>query len=129
MATFGERFKLLRKEKDLNQEDLINDFNKKYNYSFTKSAVSQYENDKRIPEINALSDFANYFKVTIDYLLGRTDIRTPDLEPQSVDERLRALLSDPEMRVAFYDFESWSEEEKKDLIEYIEFKRSKRQRK
>jgi transcriptional regulator with XRE-family HTH domain len=76
MATFGERFKSLRLEKQMGQEELINDFNKKYNFGFTKSAVSQYENGKRIPEIDSLTSFADYFKVSIDYLLGKSDIRS-----------------------------------------------------
>lgn len=74
-STFGKRFKMLRLEKDLKQQELIDDFNKKYHYGFTKSAVSQYENDKRIPEIEALNAFANYFNVSVDFLLGRTDTR------------------------------------------------------
>lgn len=75
MPTFGERFKSLRFEKNMTQEDLINDFNKKFHYNFKKPAVSQYENDKRIPEIQALNDFADYFEVSVDYLLGRSDAR------------------------------------------------------
>ena len=74
MPTFGERFKELRLNKKMKQEELINDFNKKFHYSFTKSAVSQYENDKRIPEIQALNDFAEYFDVSVECLLGKTDI-------------------------------------------------------
>src|SRR3712207_3497179 len=77
-STFGKRFKMLRLEKDLKQQELIDDFNKKYHYGFTKSAVSQYENDKRIPEIEALNAFANYFNVSVDFLLGRSDIRNID---------------------------------------------------
>ncbi|NFB55950.1 XRE family transcriptional regulator [Clostridium botulinum] len=77
-STFGKRFKMLRLEKGLNQQELIDDFNKKYHYGFTKSAVSQYENDKRIPEIGALDAFANYFNVSIDFLLGKSAIRNMD---------------------------------------------------
>jgi len=78
LSTFGERFKTLRLEKKLKQEELINDFNNKYHYSFTRSAVSQYENNKRIPEIDALKDFANYFNVNLDYLIGNSDVRKVD---------------------------------------------------
>lgn len=78
MSTLGQRFKELRKERCLRQEDLLDQFNKKYNYKFTKSAISQYENNKRIPEIKALSDFAEFFGVSIDYLLGKSDIRNYD---------------------------------------------------
>lgn len=54
MPTLGERFKQLRLIKDYTQEDLVNDFNKKYHYNLGKSAISQHENNKRIPEINVL---------------------------------------------------------------------------
>lgn len=94
LATFGERFKMLRSEKNFNQEELIDDFNKKYHYSFTKSAVSQYENDKRIPEISALSDFADYFNVTVDYLLGKSDIRNPYVKYINEEQADHAVESD-----------------------------------
>lgn len=74
-STFGNRFKELRIGKGLKQQELVNEFNKKYHYSFTRAAVSQYENDKRIPEIDALKNFADYFDVSVDYLLGNSDIK------------------------------------------------------
>lgn len=67
--TFGQRFKELRIQKGLKQQELVDDFNKIYGYTFTKSAISQYENDKRKPETEALRDFALYFNVSLDYLL------------------------------------------------------------
>lgn len=75
ISTFGNRFKKLRMEKGLKQQELIDEYNKKYHYSFTRAAVSQYENDKRIPEIDALKSFADYFDVSVDYLLGNSDIK------------------------------------------------------
>lgn len=75
MARFGDRFKLLRKEQNLTQQEIADKINNKYNLTFGKSAVSQYENNKRIPEIFALEKFADYFDVSIDFLLGRTSIR------------------------------------------------------
>ena len=53
----------------LTQEQLVNDFNKKFHYNLGKSAISQYENNKRIPEISLLVDFSNYFEVSVDFLL------------------------------------------------------------
>ncbi len=75
MNTFGQKFKTLRHEKELTQEDLSNEFNAIYHYSFKKSSISQYENNNRIPEIDALKRWAEYFDVSIDWLLGRTDVR------------------------------------------------------
>lgn len=73
--TFGQRFKQLRVEKNLTQQELAEDFNKIYGHNFAKSSISQYENDKRRPETEALKHFSLYFNVSIDYLLGVSDDR------------------------------------------------------
>lgn len=72
MATFGERIKLLRTEKRLTQDKLAEIF------YLNKSSISRYENDIQIPEMSTLEAFANYFNVSVDYLLGKTDIRSID---------------------------------------------------
>lgn len=78
--TFGDRFKKLRIEKGLKQQELADEFNKIYGHTFSKSAVSQYENNKRLPETKALANFASYFGVSVDYLLciddDEIDLRT-----------------------------------------------------
>ena len=74
---FGKRFRSLRRGLDLTQEQFLKIFNTKYNRSFTASAISQYENGKRIPEIDALMDFADHFGVTVDYLLGNEPQKEP----------------------------------------------------
>jgi Helix-turn-helix. len=71
LSTFGQRFKQLRLLKNYTQEQLAHEFNEKYHYTLGKSAISQYENDKRIPEITVLMDIASYFEVSIDFLLCR----------------------------------------------------------
>lgn len=73
--TFGEKFKSLRLEKKLNQQEMVDEFNKLYGYTFTKASISQYEHDKRMPEIEALKDFGLYFNVSVDYLLGKSNDR------------------------------------------------------
>lgn len=69
LNTFGERFKSIRLSKDLTQEQLVDEINERYGYAFTKTTISQYENNKRIPEMNAVRSFAEYFNVSLDYLL------------------------------------------------------------
>ncbi|MCB2291666.1 helix-turn-helix domain-containing protein [Clostridium sp. CS001] len=69
MNTFGARFKSIRLSKNLTQEQLVNEFNGRYGYAFTKTTISQYENNKRIPEMNAIRSFVEYFNVSLDYLL------------------------------------------------------------
>lgn len=86
MATFGERFKFLRTEMNLTQDELVDKFNTTYNTNFNKSTLSQYENDKRKPEINSLEKWAEFFGVSIDYLLGKSDIK--DIE---IDDDIRYI--------------------------------------
>ena len=65
----GKRIKLLRKEHNLTQLD----FSKLVNIANT--TLSQYESGKRIPSDDIKIKIANYFHVSVDYLLGQTDIR------------------------------------------------------
>ncbi|MFA6809254.1 MAG: helix-turn-helix domain-containing protein [Eubacteriales bacterium] len=71
MPTFNKRFKELRKEKNLTQQELADKF------YLNKSSISRYEQGKQMPEIDQLQKFADFFGVSIDYLLGKTDIRDP----------------------------------------------------
>lgn len=89
METFGEVFKKLRIELGYTQEELAENFNKKYHYNFGKSAISQYENDKRIPEIDALAKWADFFQVSIDFLLGKTSIRNSYENHQRISESIK----------------------------------------
>lgn len=94
MNKFGNIFKALREEKGLTQQELVDLFNKQYHYKFGKSAISQYENNKRIPEVEVLQKWAEFFQVGIDYLLGNSDIRNPYKEaPEKTDEDIDLWLS------------------------------------
>jgi transcriptional regulator with XRE-family HTH domain len=66
---FGDRLKKLRSEKDFSQTDLANHFN------MGKSTISNYENNNRLPDINTICRFAEFFDVTLDYIMGKTDNR------------------------------------------------------
>ncbi|MGM9929507.1 MAG: helix-turn-helix domain-containing protein [Bacillus sp. (in: firmicutes)] len=67
--TFGARLRILRKEKGLHQSELGEMF------GLSPSAIGSYERDLREPSYNHLIAFANFFQVSIDYLLCRTDER------------------------------------------------------
>ncbi len=66
---FGARFKLLRKESNLKLEDIATQL------GLDISSIHRYENNKREPEFIILVKIANFFDVTTDYLLGRTEKR------------------------------------------------------
>lgn len=58
----------LREAECLTQPELAEQFGS------TQSAISNYESGTREPDISLLMKFADFFDVTIDYLVGRTDL-------------------------------------------------------
>ena len=67
MSVFGNRMKELRQKNNVTLDKLADKINS------TKATLSRYENDKRTPDIDFIYKIAEYFNVTTDYLLGRTD--------------------------------------------------------
>lgn len=63
------RLKKLRKEKKISQLKLALDLN------MNQNTISRYENMEREADYETLIKFADYFGVSVDYLLGRTDKR------------------------------------------------------
>ncbi len=64
-----ERIRNLREDKDLTQADIA-----KYLH-ISQRTYSRYENDDRAIPIEILSLLADYHHTSIDYLIGRTDIK------------------------------------------------------
>lgn len=61
------RLRELRKAKGISQLKLAMELNTNQN------TISRYETGEREPGINELIGIADYFNVSVDYLLGRTD--------------------------------------------------------
>lgn len=61
------RLRKIRKEKKISQLKLALDLNTSQN------TISRYETGEREPGINELIKIADYFNVSIDYLLERTN--------------------------------------------------------
>lgn len=78
-----ERLKELRREKKINQLKLAMDL------SITQASVSKYEIGAREPSLEILEKMSDYFGVSTDYLIGRSDIKKPmvskDLEKDEID--------------------------------------------
>ncbi len=68
---FAERLRLLRQEKKVSQNDLGDLLN------ITPQAISKWEQGQSQPDNNFLIVLSNYFDVSIDYLLGRSDNKNP----------------------------------------------------
>lgn len=68
MATFSERLRSLRAEKDLTRQALSNLI------GITHSSINMYERGEREPGLETLEIIADFFNVDMDYLLGRQDV-------------------------------------------------------
>ena len=77
MDEFSKRLKALRLERDLSLDMVVYDLEQKFNISITKSHLSRWENNKNIPSLRYGACLANYYGVSLDYLIGNTDVRTP----------------------------------------------------
>ena len=67
MKEFAERLLELRKEKNISQAELAKNIKVSY------SVVCYWETDRSEPTAPNLVKIAEYFGVSVDFLLGRTD--------------------------------------------------------
>jgi len=70
MKIFSQRLIALRKERDMTQADLAKAIHK------TRSTVSGYETEGKEPDYEMLCSLAQFFGVSVDYLLGVEECRT-----------------------------------------------------
>ena len=82
------QFRNLRLQKGLNQEEFRKLYNERYSRNYTSAVISMIENGKRMPELSALIDFADFYDVSIDYLLGRES----DDDELQISQQLRAIV-------------------------------------
>lgn len=66
------RIKLLREESNYTQQDLANKLD------CSKSVIGLYENETRKPSMEVLIRLSEIFNCSIDYILGKSNIRNPE---------------------------------------------------
>lgn len=91
MPTIGERIKELREERRISQSDLAGAI------KVSRMTIQNYEQGKRIPDINFAIKTSEYFDVTLDYLVGKSNLRSflksedYDLTIKNLDPLLKNL--------------------------------------
>lgn len=68
---FGNRLTQLRKSHKMSQYDLADKL------SFSRGQIANYEQGQRQPDYDTLQKLADFFDVSTDYLLGRTEDPSP----------------------------------------------------
>lgn len=90
----GHTIKELRKEKGLTQDQLASLLNLK------RSTIAGYETNRKQPDNATLIAIADFFNVSLDFLLGRVENKSiqpnyyPDFRYITVDDDLAPLVSD-----------------------------------
>ena len=74
---FSIRLKQLRLDRELTLDMVAYDMRQKYNLSISKGIISKWENGVNLPTIYYAKYLALYFNVSLDYLVGTTDAKTP----------------------------------------------------
>lgn len=107
MVTLANRIKELRLTKNLTQSQLGQII------GVGKTTISMYENGNSSPNDEIKIKLADFFEVSIDYLLGKTDIRN-----YAINEPTVALHSDN-------DYDDLPQEAKDEINNFIDYIRNK----
>lgn len=105
---FSDRLTEIRKEFQKTQQNVADYL------GVTRPAYTAYELGSREPDFETLQKLAEYFDVTTDYLLGRTNARHPGKNPEGH---------------FFYDLDHASEEDLDKMEEYFKFLQSQKRKK
>lgn len=108
-----ERIKKRRIQLGFTQTQLAEKVNTK------KTTISNYETGYSTPSTEMLSDLAGVLQTTADYLLGRTNNPSFDGN-ETVNE-----IDDPDLQIAFKDASDFSEEARKQTIDFINYIKEK----
>ncbi len=103
------RIKILREDLKLSQEELA----KKLNLS--KGIISLYEQEKRKPSLEILIQLSEIFNVSIDYILGRTNI-------PNIDETIEIAASTKNG----IDLSDVCDEDKEAIMRFIKMAKNKK---
>ncbi len=104
----------MRQQKGLSQAELARLL------GIGQSTIAMYEKNKRLPEYHLLVRLADFFGVSTDYLLGRTDQAGPGGRKDALGERVLALAADPLFAGVLREAAELTAEEKRTLAEYWE---------
>jgi len=106
-VNFPQRLKLLREEAGLTQKQLADKL------GVSRGTIGMYEIGQRDPDTETLQKLSDIFGVSVDYLLGKTDIRNPS------DEITEAVEDDPEL------LEFWNELKQREDLKLL-FKQTRK---
>ncbi|NOV00190.1 helix-turn-helix domain-containing protein [Paenibacillus sp. LMG 31457] len=118
---YGDRIALLREKRGLTQEELSNKI------GISRASLSHYETSRREPDYETINKIATFFNVSIDYLLGRTNLQHTILDNDVRDFVENLDLTDENILQKFsltVDGRKLSPDEAKRFIAFVRAERS-----
>ncbi len=104
-SIIGKRIKELRKKFDLTQEELAIKLGLN-----NKSSISQYEKGDILPSDDIKLKMCEIFNCTLDYIMGKSDIRNPE-----------EIKNIPHANSGGLDTEGLDEEDLKELQKQVDY--------
>lgn len=109
---FGEKLYNLRTKQGVFQKELAAYLH------VSISAISSYENNVHFPDLKTLGKIAQFFHVSADYLLGRTEYIAP------IEDMARELMNQYTVSDIMNTIIELPLERRQDLVEYINLLKS-----
>lgn len=110
---FSKNLKTLRNQKGITQDDIARIINT------SRSCISNYESGNREPDNETILIIADYFNVSVDFLLGRSAVRTLFKDEDTLC-RVQEILSSLES-VNFLDISKSSTYVKCTIVEFYNY--------
>lgn len=110
------RLRFLRNEKGESLEKIAKYLN------VTMQTISNYETEKRDMTPDTILKLADYFEVSIDYLLGKTDVRNPG---KQIDD----VLNEAMIGMSKEEYENLTETQKKQIRDFALFVKNQNEEK
>jgi transcriptional regulator with XRE-family HTH domain len=112
--------KKLRKSIGITQKELAEQLN------ISPSTIAMYESGRRDPDTETLQKIANFFDVSVDYLLGLDIKKKRSTEAQDFEQNVKKL--DENVGIVFNDLAGLDDEDFEQFKQIYEFLKSKKKK-
>lgn len=129
MSVIGLRLKYLREKNDFSQKRVAESL------GISNVQLSRYESGDRKPDPETLAQLADFYDVSIDYIIGRTNNTKNNNEFNPLNEINKILDEQGIENMFFYDMEAWKNftpedvEELRKHFEWVAHKAKERNKK
>lgn len=120
MESFSSRLKYLRKEKGKTQQSIAELL------KVQRSTYGEYERGKILPPMDKLKVLADYFGISVDYLMGHTNFKTheerQEKDAMDVSKNLKIILEylEDNQSALTFDGETLGKDSREILISNIQ---------